>query len=73
MIHYYFGDKQGLYVRALQLAIKLLRPLPQAMELDSTVPVDAVVKVVEAIVDQMASPRWLCAWWYWKTSSVTQI
>ena len=55
MIHYYFGDKQGLYVRALQLAIKLLRPLPQAMELDSTVPVDAVVKVVEAIVDQMAS------------------
>jgi len=55
MIHYHFGDKRGLYIRALRLAISQLRPEPQALELDSTVPVDGVRKVVEAIFRQMAA------------------
>lgn len=49
MIHYHFGDKKGLYLEALKLAIAQLRPEPQDMELESTVPVDGVRKVVEVI------------------------
>ncbi|MEJ5928620.1 TetR/AcrR family transcriptional regulator [Corynebacterium sp. H128] len=55
MIHYHFGDKKGLYIEALKLAIAQLRPEPQDMELDSTVPVDGVRKVVEVIYDRITS------------------
>ncbi|MDU0479399.1 TetR family transcriptional regulator [Staphylococcus chromogenes] len=53
MIHYHFGDKKGLYQEALKLAIKQLRPEPQDMELESTVPVEGVRKVVEVIFQQI--------------------
>ena len=49
MIHYHFGDKKGLYHRALVEAISLLNPLPQDLELDSSVPVEGVRKLVDAI------------------------
>ena len=49
MIHYHFGDKRGLYTQAILLAIDKLRPIAQDMELESTVPVDGVRKVVQAI------------------------
>ncbi|AKK03792.1 TetR/AcrR family transcriptional regulator [Corynebacterium epidermidicanis] len=58
MIHYHFGDKRGLYLAALKLAIAQLRPEPQDMELESTVPVEGVRKVVEVIFNQiMAHPH----------------
>lgn len=53
MIHYHFGDKKGLYLAALKLAIAQLRPEPQEMELESTVPVEGVRKVVEVIFNQI--------------------
>lgn len=49
MIHYHFGDKLGLYHRALAEAIHRLHPEAEEMELDSTVPVAGVRKVVDAI------------------------
>lgn len=49
MIHYHFGDKQGLYHRALAESIHRLHPDAEDMELDSTVPVEGVRKVVDAI------------------------
>lgn len=55
MIHYHFGDKKGLYLAALKLAIQQLRPEPQDMELESTVPVEGVRKVVEVIYNQIMS------------------
>lgn len=58
MIHYHFGDKQGLYHLALGQAIALLRPEAEEMELDSTVPVEGVRKVVDAIHRQyLAHPE----------------
>lgn len=55
MIHYHFGDKKGLYLRALRLAISQLRPDARELELDSSVPVDGVRKVVEVIYRQMST------------------
>ncbi|MDO4687067.1 MAG: TetR/AcrR family transcriptional regulator [Corynebacterium sp.] len=52
MIHYHFGDKKGLYLQTFYLAIAQLRPEPRALELESTVPVDGVRKVVEVIYRQ---------------------
>ncbi len=49
MIHYYFGDKKGLYVKTISHALKVLRPDAEAMQLESAVPVDGVRKIVEAV------------------------
>lgn len=49
MIHYYFGDKKGLYVKTIAHALTLLRPDAESMQLDSAVPVDGVRKTVEAV------------------------
>ncbi|MGD7002048.1 TetR/AcrR family transcriptional regulator [Corynebacterium halotolerans] len=49
MIHYHFGDKLGLYLQALAEAMARLHPDPEDMELDSTVPVEGVRKLVDAI------------------------
>lgn len=49
MIHYHFGDKKGLYIKAVSYALRLLRPEAEAMQLDSAVPVDGVRKIVEAL------------------------
>ncbi|GAA1471473.1 HTH-type transcriptional repressor NicS [Corynebacterium felinum] len=55
MIHYHFGDKKGLYHRCLVLAVQRLRPSVQELELESTVPVDGVRKVVEAVFNRYAA------------------
>lgn len=55
MIHYHFGEKMGLYLRALAEAMGRLHPDPEDMELDSTVPVEGVRKLVDAIYQQFAS------------------
>lgn len=63
MIHYYFGDKKGLYVKTIAHALDLLRPEAQSMQLDSAVPVEGVRKTVEAvyncIIDNPAAIRLL--------------
>lgn len=55
MIHYHFGDKMGLYLQALTEAMARLHPDQEDMELDSTVPVEGVRKLVDAIYRQFAS------------------
>lgn len=54
MIHYHFGDKMGLYLQALAAAMQRLHPDPEDMELDSTVPVEGVRKLVDAIYLQFS-------------------
>ncbi|KXB54411.1 MULTISPECIES: TetR/AcrR family transcriptional regulator [Corynebacterium] len=52
MIHYHFGDKQGLYQKALAHAAELLAPNVALMEPHSAVPVEGVRKLVDTIFDQ---------------------
>ena len=54
MIHYHFGDKEGLYVRALQLAIAQLRPEAEEWDASITIPADAITNLVEVIYKRMA-------------------
>lgn len=49
MIHYYFGDKRGLYKMVVEEAIRRLYPDPQLLELDSAIPVEGVRKIVETL------------------------
>lgn len=49
MIHYHFGDKMGLYHQTLIKAMHRVHPDAEAMELDSTVPVEGVRKIVDAL------------------------
>lgn len=42
MIHYHFGDKKGLYLRALSNAAQRLNPPEDALEIDTAVPVEGV-------------------------------
>ena len=55
MIHYYFGDKKGLYVKTISHALDMLRPDAEAMQLESAVPVEGVRKIVEAIYNTIIS------------------
>lgn len=55
MIHYHFGNKRGLYLRTLATAVHRIHPDPSALELDSSVPVEGVRKMVDAIWNQMVS------------------
>ena len=61
MIHYHFGDKKGLYHRALVAAIERIHPDEEAMELDSSVPVEGVRKLVDALFDRfVGNPDAVC-------------
>ncbi|AHI23373.1 TetR family regulatory protein [Corynebacterium vitaeruminis DSM 20294] len=49
MIHYHFGDKRGLYNRCLAKAVTYLRPTQEEVQLDTTVPVEGIRQIVEAL------------------------
>ncbi|MBZ8178317.1 TetR family transcriptional regulator [Corynebacterium sp. 3HC-13] len=55
MIHYHFGNKRGLYLRSLTEAVHRAYPDPKELELDSSVPVEGVRKMVDAIWTHMVS------------------
>ncbi|GAB3945021.1 TetR/AcrR family transcriptional regulator [Corynebacterium tapiri] len=49
MIHYHFGDKRGLYARAVTAAIERLHVPEQDLDFESTVPVDGVRSLIDAL------------------------
>lgn len=49
MLHYHFGDKRGLYQRALEAAVERLNPPLEDLEVDSEVPVEGVRKLVDTL------------------------
>lgn len=53
MIHYHFGDKKGLYHRCLVEAVEKITPVGDEMTADTTVPVEGVTKLVEAVYSRL--------------------
>jgi TetR/AcrR family transcriptional regulator len=53
MIHYHFGDKRGLYHRCLAEAVERITPVSEEMIADTTVPVEGVTKLVDAVYSRL--------------------
>jgi AcrR family transcriptional regulator len=51
MIYYYFGDKEGLYLRVLEAAYSKVRATEATLHLDDLEPVDALRKLVAFTFD----------------------
>jgi len=49
MIHYHFGDKKGLYVRALGLALQQVAPPADILNRSHAVPVEGMRRFVDAL------------------------
>lgn len=49
MIHYHFGDKLGLYNKALTAALERLHPPEKELKLDTSVPVEGVRRLIDAM------------------------
>jgi AcrR family transcriptional regulator len=60
MIYYYFGSKEGLYVRVLEEAYRRIRAIEAGLHLDDLAPEDALRKLVGFTVDyQLANPDFI--------------
>lgn len=51
MIYYYFGDKEGLYLRVLEEAYRRVREGEQKLDLEHLSPVEALTRLVEFTFD----------------------
>jgi AcrR family transcriptional regulator len=51
MIYYYFGDKEGLYVSALENAYRLVRDGEAKLDIEGLPPVEALSRLVEFTFD----------------------
>lgn len=51
MIYYYFGNKEGLYVAALEEIYRRFNEAESALQLDLEAPVDSLIVVVRFILD----------------------
>lgn len=51
MIYYYFGDKEGLYLRCLEQEYQRIRTAEAALSLDGLSAIDAIAKIIESRVD----------------------
>lgn len=51
MIYYYFGDKEGLYLRCLEEAYRVVRSGENELDLDHLAPTDALRQLVEFTFD----------------------
>lgn len=51
MLHYHFGDKRGLYEQSLQEALSRLQPPESALQLDTSVPVEGVRRLIDALCE----------------------
>ncbi len=60
MIYYYFGSKEGLYIKVLEEAYRRIREIESGLHLDDLAPEDALRKLVGFTVDyQMANPDFI--------------
>jgi AcrR family transcriptional regulator len=60
MIYYYFGSKEGLYVKVLEAAYRHIREIEADLHLDDLPPEDALRKLVGFTVDyQRANPDFI--------------
>ena len=60
MIYYYFGSKEGLYIRVLEEAYRQMRAIEGELHLDDLAPEDALRKLVGFTVDyQLANPDFI--------------
>lgn len=60
MIYYYFGSKEGLYIRVLEEAYRRMREIETDLHLDDLQPEDALRKLVGFTVDyQRANPDFI--------------
>ncbi len=60
MIYYYFGSKEGLYVRVLEEAYRRIRAIEAELHLEDLAPEDALRKLVGFTVDyQLANPDFI--------------
>jgi AcrR family transcriptional regulator len=57
MIYYYFGSKEGLYLRVLEVAYEGIRRLEQQLDVDHLAPVDALRQLAESTYDHHTSHR----------------
>ncbi len=55
MIYHYFGNKEGLYVAALEKVYAEIREGEQALDLGSLAPLDAIHRLVDFTFDHFAS------------------
>jgi AcrR family transcriptional regulator len=51
MIYYYFGDKEGLYLRVLEAAYSKVRAIEATLHLDDMEPLEALRRLVEFTFD----------------------
>lgn len=60
MIYYYFGSKEGLYVRVLEEAYRRIREIEAGLHLEDLDPEDALRRLVGFTVDyQLANPDFI--------------
>ena len=60
MIYYYFGSKEGLYVKVLEEAYRRIREIESGLHLDDLAPEDALRRLVGFTVDyQLANPDFI--------------
>jgi AcrR family transcriptional regulator len=60
MIYYYFGSKEGLYIRVLEEAYRRIREIESGLHLEDLAPEDALRKLVGFTVDyQLANPDFI--------------
>ena len=60
MIYYYFGSKEGLYIRVLEEAYRRIREIEAGLHLEDLPPEDALRRLVGFTVDyQLANPDFI--------------
>ena len=60
MIYYYFGGKEGLYLRVLEEAYRRARDIEARLQLEDLAPEEALAKLVAFTVDyQLANPDFI--------------
>jgi AcrR family transcriptional regulator len=55
MIYYYFGSKEGLYLRVMEAAYDVIRTLEKQLDVDDLPPIEALRRLAESTYDHHTS------------------